>query len=83
MLLHGCAEHVASACQPGERHICLSSALSQVAISAVQGARDRLQALGLNVRASVPSLRLAIAAEAAAEAAIAGAAAPASAAKRL
>ena len=47
---------------------------------AVQGARDRLHALGLNERASVPSRRLALAAEAAAEAA---AAAPCSAAKRM
>lgn len=37
----------------------------------VQGARERLQALGQTVRASVPSLRLALAAEAAAEAAVA------------
>ena len=49
----------------------------------VQGARERLQALGRNERVSVPSMRLALAAEAAAQAAAAAANAPGSAAKRM
>ena len=65
-----------------ERHGCNNVHLcnSIVVCVIVQGARERLQELGLNERASVPSLRLVLAAEAAAEAA---AAAPCSAAKRM
>ena len=49
----------------------------------MKGARERLQARGLSERASVPSLRLALAAEAAAEAAAAAAPVPSSPAIRM
>ena len=52
-------------------------------VNVLKGARERLQARGLSERASVPSLRLALAAEAAAEAAAAAAPAPGSPARRM